>query len=225
VAQADIVAAGRATHQVVAVNEIHFDAPTQMLAGAVLFDQEGKLVGILGAISGAQQNVASANTTDFIHLQAVTNNAATKLSNFGPSGLQEAFALSPVILSRVVSGFRSADHLVKHPALGATCADAVNSNGVSVGALVKQVTPESAAAKAGLEEGDIIVLIDGAIVNNPIDYAWNMLNKEVGQDVRVTIRRGDSVQELKVTVGNAVVSLTRAAQKKSATQHPGPEKS
>jgi S1-C subfamily serine protease len=240
VAQADIVAADRQTRQIVAVNQIRFDAPAQMLAGALLFDAEGKLVGLLGAVSSQSQTLALRNSArDFTANQnpalspsvvqdavkagqgglvsgPLLNQKSSQFTTFGPSGLQEAFALAPVVLSRVVAGFKAADHIVRHPALGATCSDALNGEGISVGAEVKTVANASPAAKAGLQPGDIIVLIDGAIVNNPIDYAWALLNKEVGQAVRVTIRRGESVLELKATVGSAIVTA-QAAQKKPST--------
>lgn len=257
VAKADIVATSRTNHQVVAVNEIHFDAPEQLLTGALVFDQHGKLVGLLGAVSqaqttgmqfvqgGLQNNSNSAGLPTgnsglgfgggggAAPLQATANSSASDAqatslgfvyNSFGPSGLQQAYALSPVVLARVVNGFKSSNHEVRHPALGATCADALNSAGVSVGALVQSVAAGSAADKAGLKPEDIIVLIDGQIVNNPVDYAWLMLNKDVDDPVRITIRRGDTVLELHGRVG-AAAKIEVHSKQKLATQRHGPGKS
>lgn len=195
-----------AQHQSVLVDEVEFDAPVQLMSGALIFDGSGSLVGILGAnlphvgnrlpkyMPMQQNGPASRGTQSAGQTQRVggAQGPATKTQNFfgvGPSGLTVAYSIAPIVLNRVVTGFISPTHEVEHPALGAICVDAINVEGHPMGVKIVQVTPGSGAAKAGLKIGDTIQNIDGVDIPNVVEYARAMLSKEVGHRITIAILR------------------------------------
>jgi S1-C subfamily serine protease len=69
------------------------------------------------------------------------------------------------------------------------------------GALVTDVQPGSAAARAGLEPGDLIVGLDGAVVESFTDLAGMMRTHRPGDIVGMVIDRDGQRIELEVTLG------------------------
>jgi len=61
------------------------------------------------------------------------------------------------------------------------------------------VIPNSAAAKAGLTEGDIILEVDGTKVGQDKDLADIIKNYSIGDTATLLIRRSDDTMEIKVT--------------------------
>ena len=67
-------------------------------------------------------------------------------------------------------------------------------------AIVQEVAEDSPAAKAGFEEGDLIVKWNGEKVKKPDDIAAMLTGFEPGQVVPVEIKREDAVMTLKITL-------------------------
>lgn len=62
---------------------------------------------------------------------------------------------------------------------------------VSVGrAMIGQVMPESPAATAGLQTGDVIYTIDGRDIENIADASYN-IRLNMGETIRMTVKRGN----------------------------------
>lgn len=59
------------------------------------------------------------------------------------------------------------------------------------GAVVRSVVSGSPAARAGIRPGDILVLSRGRMLRNPYDWEAERLDFRVGDEVPVTVRRGD----------------------------------
>ena len=57
------------------------------------------------------------------------------------------------------------------------------------GAFVQEVTPDSAAAVAGLRAGDVIVAIDGQTVSSSADVASIVRSRAAGEEISVTYER------------------------------------
>ncbi len=72
---------------------------------------------------------------------------------------------------------------------------------VDEGAFVTEVVPGSAADDAGLEAGDVIVEIDGEEVTEAAAVREAILDKEPGDQVRITILRNGEEQTVEVELG------------------------
>lgn len=79
----------------------------------------------------------------------------------------------------------------------AAVANQFESTGVGVAA----VTPDGAAAKAGIAAGDIITKIDGTTVSSVPDLTAALANLKVGQQVTVVVQRGGASKTFHVTLG------------------------
>lgn len=87
------------------------------------------------------------------------------------------------------------------------------------GAMVKMVTPDSGAAKAGLQPGDIILKIDGNEVANFQSAVEIVKTKKAGDVIKMTVKRGD--QELDFDV--QLMKLSDLDKKPGETPEKPPE--
>ena len=96
--------------------------------------------------------------------------------------------------------------------------DLAEAHGVkeNTGALVASVTPESPAAKAGIQEGDIILKFDGKDVTTMRGLPRLVAQTPIGKDVDVEILRKGQKRSMKVAVGR----LTEDEEPKAATKGP-----
>jgi S1-C subfamily serine protease len=69
------------------------------------------------------------------------------------------------------------------------------------GALVLSVQPGSAADKAGIVQGDVLLSLDGQAVGDPGDLLAFLDEERVGAEVTARLARGGSILEVKLTVG------------------------
>jgi serine protease Do len=69
------------------------------------------------------------------------------------------------------------------------------------GVIISTVQPGSAAEKAGLRQGDVIVAFNGAAVNEPNELRNHVASTAPGAEATLTILRDGREQEVKVTVG------------------------
>jgi len=73
------------------------------------------------------------------------------------------------------------------------------------GALVARVEPNSSAAAAGLRQGDIVVLVNGAPTQSAVDLRNAIGITEIGKKIVLTVQRGSKRSEVEVEIrpGNA----------------------
>ena len=86
-------------------------------------------------------------------------------------------------------------------ALGITAHTTVNSNGQPAGVAISTVTAGGAAAKAGLQPGDIITKVAGHETPTQGTLTAVLANLKPGQQVEVTYIRGTASHTTKVTLG------------------------
>lgn len=79
------------------------------------------------------------------------------------------------------------------------------------GLYVYSVVPDGAAAKAGLQRGDLIRKIGDASISYESDYEAAIANLKAGDKVVFTVQRGNDIQEISVTVGEYIPEQVRAS--------------
>jgi putative serine protease PepD len=84
----------------------------------------------------------------------------------------------------------------EHAYLGVSTAQGQNG-----GAQVGEVTSGGPAAKAGLQQGDVITEVDGDHVGNPEDVAAAIEDNKPGDEVDVKVERNGSEKTIQVTLG------------------------
>ncbi|MBI4834786.1 MAG: M20/M25/M40 family metallo-hydrolase [Planctomycetes bacterium] len=68
------------------------------------------------------------------------------------------------------------------------------------GVLIKGVNPGSPAEKSGLREGDVIIRIDGAEIKEIGDYQKVLMEKKVGDTIKMVVLRDGKETEISVTL-------------------------
>jgi S1-C subfamily serine protease len=160
-------------------------------SGGALVDLQGRLIGIptLGATSpegGAANGIGFAIASDrvkFITDQLVKNG---KLTSTGQGFI----------------GIRGQD-------VTPELASAYNlpvDHGVVVTGFVNDASGKSPAQQAGVQTGDIIVAVNGQQVNGNGNLASVLVSQPPGTQVVLTVQRGSSQQNIRVTLGERPVN-------------------
>jgi Do/DeqQ family serine protease len=149
-------------------------------SGGALVDLSGRLVGINTAIfsrSGGSQGIG--------------------------------FAIPVNMVKVVVASAKGGGTTVKRPWLGAklqaVTPEIADSLGLKrpAGALVASLSNPSPALRAGLKTGDLIVAIDGQIVDDPNAFDYRFATKPLGGTAQLGIVRGGKEQTLKISLETA----------------------
>ncbi len=79
------------------------------------------------------------------------------------------------------------------------------------GALVSSIAPNSAAQKAGLQPGDVILSFDGEPIEQSGDLAARVGMSKPGSEVTLQVMRGGKKQQVKAVLGEAQAEQTASA--------------
>lgn len=72
---------------------------------------------------------------------------------------------------------------------------------INYGVAIKGVQPNSPAEKAGLQEFDVIVKMDGEDIRDVVDLRKHLYNKKkVGEEMKITYYRGGEIEETSMTL-------------------------
>lgn len=158
--------------RVVPVCEIHLEARSGWLGGALVFEKSGQFVGLLSA------------TLEPAKMSKDTAAKASVPSGFGPKGLTVGYSLGLEVWNRVITGYRSPSHTPQHPTLGCFFKDAPQ------GVVVTKLVEGGAAARAGIETGDILTELNGQPIHGAVDLGAELFQMDVGDEVRFAGKRG-----------------------------------
>ncbi|WP_457563949.1 DegQ family serine endoprotease [Caminibacter pacificus] len=143
-------------------------------SGGALVDLKGRLIGINSAIisrSGGNNGIGFAI----------------------PSNMVKFVAVSLITKGKVVRGY-----------LGVLISNIDSSKaklyGIGYGVLINKVEPNSAAAKAGLKPGDIIVAVDGEKVTNAGELRNKIAFKGAGTKVKLRVYRNGKFITIEATL-------------------------
>jgi putative serine protease PepD len=124
-------------------------------------------------------------------------NSAIATQGQGSGNIGLGFAIPSDKVQQVADSLM-AGRKVSHPALGVSVAAAENG-----GALVSTVTPNSAAAKAGIQQGDVITKVDGTAVSDSDDLVGLVQAGTVGQKMTIAFTRDGAAKQVTVTLAEA----------------------
>jgi serine protease Do len=177
---------------------IQTDAPINPgNSGGALVDTEGRLIGINTAIysrSGGNQGIGFAV----------------------PSNLARNVIDSLLKNGKVVRGYLGTGVQGLTPDL----ADQFNVPADQQGALITAVTPGSAAEAAGLQNGDIIVAVDGKQIADPHALRLTVGGMNPGDKVQVQYLRNGQQKSVSVTLGAEPTSDQLADNTAQSNDHP-----
>ncbi|MEV4624143.1 trypsin-like peptidase domain-containing protein [Asanoa sp. NPDC049573] len=125
-------------------------------------------------------------------------NTAIATSGQGNGSIGVGFAIPSAKAEQVSQALRNGDK-ISHPALGVSVTE--NENGG--GALVSGVTANSPAAKAGLQQGDIVTNFGGEAINSSDDLVSAVQSHKVGDQVQLTYTRNGAEKTATVTLAEA----------------------
>ena len=129
--------------------------------------------------------------------QVIGINSAIATNGQSSGNIGLGFAI-PSKKAKQVADDLIAGRKVSHPALGVSVTEAEGG-----GALVRTVTPNSAAAKAGLEQGDVITQVNGKAVNDSDDLVGIVQSGKVGDKLTVQFTRDGAQKTVTATLTEA----------------------
>ena len=98
---------------------------------------------------------------------------------------------------------------IPRPGIGVVMLDDESAAGLGVvGVVIDRVVDDSAAEQAGLTGidynrrtlGDVIVAVEGQSVGNIEDFVRSLQGRDIGENVTLTVQRGDAVRDVVVTI-------------------------
>lgn len=145
-------------------------------SGGALVDAAGRLVGI--------------------------NSSIASLGGGSSGSIGIGFAI-PVDTARMIADQLIADGTAEHAFLGVTPQDGTATLGSArrSGAKIAAVSEGSAAAKGGLQQGDVVVAVSGTPVVSAESLVAHIREQAVGSTVELTIVRDGKEQQVDVTLG------------------------
>ena len=182
---------------------IQVDAPINKgNSGGPLFTQDGRVVGVNTAIlspSGGSVGIGFAIPSDMVK---------TVVAQLEKSG-------------HVVRGYLGVESQAVDPNLAAALHLPKDAQGNAAdGALVASVQPDSPAAKAGMQPGDVIRTVNGHAIANPRDLAVDIAAIKPGDNARIELLRDGASRSLDVAVATLPSTKLAANDAHAPVDHP-----
>ena len=152
----------------------------------------GALVNAAGEVVGINTAIASVATAD------VPGQQSSQSGNIGVG-----FAI-PANTAQRIGQEIIADGEADHAVLGVSASTAAASgSAIGTGAQLASVTADSPAAQAGLQAGDVITAVGDRVVTSSTELTAAVRSSKPGDQVTLTIRRGQTSSTVDVTLDAA----------------------
>ncbi|PYY62736.1 serine protease [Curtobacterium sp. MCSS17_011] len=149
-------------------------------SGGALLDSDGKLIGINVAIASAGSSSSSESAAGSIGV---------------------GFSIPSNLVKRVADEIKD-NGSATHGLLGATVGDASeDASATQMGALIKSVSSGGAAAKAGLQKGDVVTKIGSATVSDATDLTAQVRYFAGGASTTISYLRDGQTRQADVKLG------------------------
>jgi len=145
----------------------------------------GPLVNMAGQVVGINSSIRSVGTS-------ISGEA-------GSIGL--GFAIPMDKVQPIVEQLRAGE-TATHARLGVSVGNATDDAGSSIGASVESVEDGTAAADAGLRQGDVITRVDDTLITGSEALVATIRGYRPGDEVELTLRRDGEEETLTVTLGS-----------------------
>ncbi|MBR6996550.1 MAG: trypsin-like peptidase domain-containing protein [Ruminococcus sp.] len=139
--------------------------------------------------------------------QVIGINSSKMSSSYGSSEASIegiGFAIPSNETAAIIDDIMKYGHVTGKPQLGISCQAiseaAAEMYNLPVGVMIKSINEDSAAEKAGLKEGDIIVEADGEKVTTTAELVAKKNKHSAGDEFELTIMRNGSEKTIKVTL-------------------------
>lgn len=156
-------------------------------SGGALVDSKGQVIGV---------NVAIASTGS-------SSNSSSQSGNIGV-GFSIPMSHAKQVAEQIIANGKAT-----HGQLGVSVtgtSSASSDSAFSVGATVKLVTADTAAAKAGLKEGDVITKLGERTISDPADLTAAVREQPGGATVKIDFTRDGKAQSVDVTLETMAAS-------------------
>ncbi len=178
------VTASNGTNSETLYNMIQTDAAINPgNSGGPLLDAEGRVIGMNTAVAGTLPDGTNAQNIGFAIPVAKIKTMIPVLLK-GGSNVQKGRGYLGVEVSTVTPKNAQANNL-----------------SVTTGALVAEVLPGSAAATAGLQQGDVITSIDGHTISTALQVTKIVGSKKPGDTIAMSVNRFGQKLTLTATLG------------------------
>lgn len=135
-----------------------------------------------------------------IAINSAIRSGTTVSGEAGSIGL--GFAI-PIDLAKNVSSQLLEGKKVAHAQIGVRVGNFLGDDGITgIGAEIKDVTPDGAADKAGLKDGDVITAVNGALIPTSEALVASVRGFNPGEKVTLSYTRGGEKGEVEVTLGS-----------------------
>lgn len=182
--------------------EINFEAPADIIGGALIVTTDGEVIGFLdAALHSTQEAFVNVEPTRIEGQTPVKNSIGKAIQSmlkphrrYGPADMTTAYTVAPNVFRRTMEDLISGRG-VEHPTIGVDV-----KNAPAGGALIEKVEPGSTAAQSGLKPGDVVFEIDGKPIDDQVALAKAVMEHQVGSSLIVKVRRGRSMMIVPVRV-------------------------
>ena len=152
--------------------------------------------------------------------QVIGINSSKMSSSYSTSGASIegiGFAIPSNLTSSIIDDLMKYGYVTGKPQLGISCQDVTETiskmYNLTIGVYVTAVSDDSAADKAGIREGDIIVAIDDKKVTTAAELTAEKNKHSAGEKVEITFIRDGEEKTVKVTLDEQTHENAEESQK------------